>query len=53
MIYCEHTTPPVISNLTLSSTVSVIYVPIGSAEGYKTATGWRNYATKIKEYDFE
>ena len=52
-IYCEHTTPPILSSLTLSNSVSCIYVPVGSAESYKTDTTWIKYADLIKEFDFE
>ena len=33
--------------------VQKIYVPIGCAEAYKTAKYWKDYASKIEEYDFE
>lgn len=35
------------------SDVQKIYVPIGCAEAYKTAKYWKDYASKIEEYDFE
>lgn len=52
-VYCKSTTPPQGANTMFYSGVKKIYVPIGSAEAYKTASYWKNYASKIEEYDFE
>ena len=32
--------------------IQAIYVPTGSVEAYKAASYWKNYANKIKGYDF-
>lgn len=52
-IYCEAQIPPKGSRSMFDSDeLNKIYVPIGTAELYKTATYWKNYASKIEEYDF-
>lgn len=54
-VYCRAQTPPIIErpNSSTFSNLSVIYVPKGSVDVYKTADGWKNYADKIVPYDFE
>lgn len=53
-IYCKPITPPQIGD-DLFSTLSnsSIYVPSESVDAYKSADGWKSYATKIVGYDFE
>ena len=44
-----HTTPPRYNNtLTDCSKLETIYVPDKSVNAYKTATGWLEFASKIK-----
>ena len=50
-IYCKSSIPPQGSSDMFSA--SKIYVPLGCADLYKSATYWKNYASKIEEYDFE
>lgn len=42
-VMCESATPPVISEDTFDQPTLDIYVPIGSLEDYKSATGWSKY----------
>lgn len=53
-VYCKPTTPPIGSDYMLSYNASSrkIYVPTISVEAYKTADGWKNYASDIVGYDF-
>ena len=46
----EATTPPFLSREAFKNTSSnlVIYVPAGSVDTYKAASGWSNYASKIQ-----
>lgn len=44
---CRATTPPTLTNVTFTSSVT-IYVPAGSVDAYKTATGWSTYASQIQ-----
>lgn len=50
-VYCEPTTPPAgNSNMfDFINEAAKIYVPIGSAEAYKAADFWKNYADLIEE----
>lgn len=58
-VYCESATPPTASFTGYSewgafatqATGRIIYVPKGSAEAYKNASGWKELADYIKEYD--
>ena len=44
-----HTTPPKYNNtLTGCSKLETIYVPNSAVSAYKTATGWSQFASKIK-----
>ena len=52
-VYCKSTTPPQGAKSMFYSKLTKIYVPIGCAEAYKTAEYWKDYASKIEEYDFE
>ena len=53
-IFCMSKIPPKgESSMFTSSGLLKLYVPIGSAEAYKTASYWKDYASKIEEYDFE
>lgn len=44
---CRATTPPTLTYVTFPSAVT-IYVPAGSVDAYKTATGWYSYASQIQ-----
>ena len=44
----EATTPPTLSNEALPSIISAIYVPEESVDTYKSADGWKDFASKIK-----
>ena len=47
-ITVESTTPPALGSSAFDSTnYCPIYVPIGSLEAYKTASGWSTYASRI------
>lgn len=52
-VYCKSTIPPQGSTNMFYSNLEKIYVPIGCAKTYKSASYWKNYASKIEEYDFE
>ena len=52
-VYCKSTTPPTGASSMFCSYLNKIYVPIGASEAYKSAEYWKNYASKIEEYDFE
>ena len=41
------TTPPTLGNNVFNGSTCPIYVPCGSVETYKTASGWSNYASRI------
>lgn len=44
------TTPPTLSNTNaIPTTISVIYIPIGTLEAYSTATNWSSFASKFVE----
>lgn len=46
---CLAVTPPSLgSNVFLSTTLTKIYVPAGSVQAYKEASGWSSYASKIE-----
>lgn len=53
-VYCRSITPPTLANTNAFQTVDLlhIYVPVGSANAYKTATNWSSYASLISEYSF-
>ena len=44
----EATTPPTIGNTPFIGTNCAIYVPAGSVNAYKTASGWSTYASRIQ-----
>lgn len=50
-IHCQPTTPPTIGVNTFYSLPSdyIIYVPAGTGDTYKAASGWSNYADHILE----
>ena len=54
-VYCMATTPPGLSSYAFYSNASgrKIYVPIESVSVYKSASGWKDYASSIVGYDFE
>ena len=54
-VYCMATTPPGLSSYAFYSNASGrnIYVPIESVSVYKSASGWKDYASSIVGYDFE
>ena len=53
-VYCKATTPPVIGDDVFNWNASnrIIYVPRASVSAYKSASGWRTYASSIVGYDF-
>lgn len=53
-VYCKSSTPPKGSYaMFYSSSIEYIYVPLGTSENYKTAPHWKDYASKIVEFDFD
>ena len=48
-IYLKSTTPPTLGNIDAIPTTTIIHVPVGSGETYKSATNWSNHASKIVE----
>lgn len=55
MIYCQSTTPPTLGNKAFLyiSREAKIYVPQNSVALYKSANGWKDYASKIVGCDFK
>ena len=53
-VYCKATTPPTGGFNMFDGNASdrKIYVPTGSVEAYKSASGWSEYADAIVGYDF-
>ena len=51
-VYCKSTIPPTTGS-SFYSGLEKIYVPIGCGDKYKSASGWKSYASKIEEFDFE
>ena len=53
-VYCEAVTPPTGGSSMFSSNASdlKIYVPMGSVEAYKSASGWSSYKSYIVGYNF-
>jgi len=53
-VYCRSITPPTLANTNAFQAVDLlhIYVPVGSANAYKTATNWSSFASLIEEYNF-
>ena len=57
-VYCKATTPPDVlydirwSAFDYNASGRKIYVPRESVEAYKTANGWKDYASAIVGYDF-
>lgn len=57
-VYCKPTTPPNVESNMFASNASgrKIYVPASDDDSiinaYKTADGWKNYASAFEEYDF-
>lgn len=47
-VICRAVTPPAISGWGMNGAKATFYVPNESVEAYKAATGWSNYAAKIK-----
>ncbi len=54
-VYCKATTPPVGGSDMFYNNASgrKIYVPMGSVNKYKSASGWSEYASDIVGYNFE
>lgn len=59
-IYCKQTTPPDVtlynnkwSAFDNTAAGCTIYVPNGSVNAYKSASGWKEYADAIVGYDFQ
>ena len=54
-VYCMTTTPPTYSSQSFDGLSSncKLYVPKESVDAYKTASGWKIYASNIVGYDFE
>lgn len=44
----EATTPPTLENYAFANTNCPIYVPSGSVNAYKSASGWSNYSSRIQ-----
>lgn len=42
------TTPPTLEGGSIGGSVTAIYVPSGSVDAYKSASGWSSYASKIQ-----
>ena len=40
--------PPTLGNSAILTATTIIYVPSSSVKAYKTASGWRRYASKIQ-----
>ena len=51
-LYIKAATPPTLSNTTLPSTITKIYVPTASVNTYKTTSNWSSYSGKITGYNF-
>lgn len=53
-VYCQPTTPPVCGEDVFINNAAnqVIYVPTASADAYKTAPIWSQYANAILDYQF-
>ena len=53
-VYCKPATPQTLDYdaFNTASPDIKIYVPRASVDTYKSATGWKSYATKINGYDF-
>ena len=53
-VYCKATTPPAGGSEMFNYNASgrKIYVPTESVEAYKSASGWKNYASDIVGYNF-
>ena len=57
-IYCKSSTPTMVSYpkywcaFDNNASYRKIYVPRGSGDAYKSASGWSDYASDIVEYDF-
>ena len=54
-IYCKPTTPPTLDSSSVFDNIAPnakIYVPRASVSAYKTADGWKDYASRIEGYDF-
>lgn len=47
-ITVQPTTPPRLGENAIPSNVTTIYVPASSVNAYKSASGWKNYASKIQ-----
>ena len=52
-VYCKALTPPSgTSNMFNKTWLLNIYVPVGTLDKYKEASGWENFADIIEEFDF-
>lgn len=47
-VICKAVTPPTKTNTSYYNNVAAVYVPDESVDAYKAATGWSQWATKIK-----
>ena len=47
-VICKAVTPPTKTNTSYYTNVAAVYVPDESVDAYKAATGWSQWATKIK-----
>ena len=47
-ITIKATTPPSLVDNAIPTTIQTIYVPASSVNSYKSANGWKDYASKIK-----
>ena len=52
-VYCKAVTPPALTNSFDSMVAPTIYVPAESVNSYKSADGWKEFASYIVGYDFE
>lgn len=50
-IHCQAQTPPTLGGEVFTAVLGnyIIYVPVGTAETYKAASGWSTYADHILE----
>lgn len=50
--YIKATIPPTLGNNVFKNNPCTIYVPMGCADVYKSATNWNTWISKLQEYDF-
>lgn len=54
-VYLKPTVPPTLGGTSSfnGNTECIFYVPQGTLEAYQAATNWSEYASKMREYDYE